>query len=207
MPDVPNVPGVPALSSYLPSADQVTNLLISDVVSAIASFLFGPVYGIFLDHLPIPVIAADNYVKFEHKEHYEISTYPVEQGSFLSYDKVKIPAEIRVRVSAGGSIFTRQALLNTIDLAMPTTGLYDVVTPEKVYLNYNFVGREMVREADSGAGLISVEITLMEVQTMTSLLAFLTTAVANIAGQSATGYVNTQTVPDNVQNDVSNGVQ
>ncbi len=193
MPDIPNVPGVPPLSSYAPPGGlgDITTLLISDALTAALSFLLGPVYGIFLDHLPIPVIIADNYVRFEYKQHFDIATYPVEQGSFLSYDKVRFPAEIKVRVSAGGTVFTRQALLNTIDLAMSTTGTYDVVTPEQVYLNYNFVSRELIREADRGAGLIAVDITLMEIlQTATAL--FQTTAVPSVAGIVNTGSATPQ---------------
>lgn len=200
MPDIPNLPGVPPLSSYAPSGSDVFTLLASDVLAAAVSFLFGPVYGIFLDHLPLPVLAADNYVHFEHKQNFEIATYPVEastnlfgigqSGSFVSYDKVRLPAEIKVRVSTGGTIFDRQALLSTLDLVMPTTGLYDVVTPEHVYFNYCFIHREMVREADHGAGLIAVDITLMEVlQTATAL--FQSTQSAGIAGALNTGSVST----------------
>ncbi len=199
MPDIPNVPGVPPLSSYAPPGGlgDIGTLLVSDALSAALSFLLGPIYGIFLDHLPIPVIIADNYVRFEHKQHFEVATYPVESstfplgaGGFFSYDKVRLPAEIKVRVSAGGTIFTRQALLNTIDLAMTTTGLYDVVTPEQVYLNYNFVSRELIREADRGAGLIAVDITLMEIlQTATSL--FQTTQIPGVAGVVNSGQVST----------------
>jgi hypothetical protein len=207
MPDIPNVPGVPPLSSYAPAggAADITTLLVSDAISAVASFLFGPIYGIFFGLLPIPVIVADNYVRFEHKEDYEISDYPVEAGSFMSYNKVKLPEEIRVRVSTGGSIFSRQALLNTIDLAMNTTGLYSVVTPEKVYLNFNFVRRDMVREADSGAGLIAVDITLRQIlQTATAL--FQSTQNPSVAGTVSSSSVTPQPVPSAQSTAISGGV-
>jgi hypothetical protein len=83
-------------------------------------------------------------------------------------------------------------LLNTIDLAMNTTGLYDVVTPEKVYLGYNFIRRDMVREATSGAGLIAVDITLMEVL-QTAMALFQSTQDPSVAGAVSSSGVQPQT--------------
>ena len=62
MPEVPNLPGVPTLSSY--SANDVV-LLLADVVDAIIGALV-PQWGIFLDG--IPVITYDNQVSFSYSQ-------------------------------------------------------------------------------------------------------------------------------------------
>lgn len=181
MPFVPNLPGVPALTSFAPISSL--SVLASDAVSALINFLF-PQWGIFL--FGIPVLFYDSQVSFEYRQDWPISNYPVEQGGFQSYDKARLPSEIRIRLSAGGSVFNRQAFLATIDAVMNTTDLYDVVTPEQVFLSYNFTHRDLVRTADQGVGLIVVDLWLTEViETSTAL--FQNTQAPGQAGQFGAG--------------------
>ena len=102
MPDIPNLPGVPPLSSF--STDNLV-LLFADVVSAILDFLGGPQWGIFLDG--VPAFDYNSIVDFDFKQDWPISDYQVEDGGFQSYDKVQLPFDVRVRVSSGGSEFER----------------------------------------------------------------------------------------------------
>lgn len=180
MPFVPNVPGVPALSSYIPNN---LTLLLGDAAGLILGALGVQTWGIFLDG--IPVLSYDNFVSFEYSQDWDISTYPVESGSFASYDKVQNPSEIRVRISAGADVLNRQAMLDTIDLQMSTTITYDIVTPETVYLNYNFRRREYDRAAEK-VGLIVVDLYFIEIiQTATAL--FQNVANAAFSGQVSVG--------------------
>ncbi len=195
MPFIPNVPGVPALSSFAPP--NLFELLITDAASLLISALFPNTWGVFLDDLPIPIISYESFVSFEYKQDLPISTYPVEQGAFLSYDKVRLPAEIKIRLAQGGSVFDRQKFLFSLDAAMTTTGLYTVVTPEEVFLSYNFVHRDLVRTADQGVGLIVVDIWLMEVmQTATAF--FQSVATPAVAGQVGGGSLTPQPAPAGV---------
>ena len=52
-------------------------------------------------------------------------------------------------------------MLQSIDAVMSTTALYDVVTPETVYLGYNFMHRDYDREAER-VGLVVIDIWLQE---------------------------------------------
>lgn len=158
MPNVPKVPGVPALSSY--STNAIT-LLVADAIAFIASFGL-PTWGVFRNG--VPVIAADNTIEFDFRQDFPVSDYPVEQGAFQSYNKVQLPSDIRMQFSAGGDEANRQNFLRSIDRVMNTTDLYDVVTPEVVYLDYNFTHRDMRRSAKNGAGLIVVGLYLVEIR-------------------------------------------
>lgn len=165
-------------------------VLVSDVISAILGASFQQQWGIFLDGEA--VIAADNQISFEYKQEFPISTYPVEDGGFQSYDKVQLPAQIRCRFSAGGSVLNRQAFLSSIDDQMNTTDLYDVVTPETVYPGYNFTHREFPREAQS-VGLIVVDLWLTEIrQSATS--EFQSTQQPGAAGQQSSGFVTAKPI-------------
>lgn len=185
MPDVPNLPGVPALSSY--SSDPIA-LLTEDAVSLIGA-LSSPQWGIFLNGES--VIAADSVVDFDYDQNFEISDYPQEQGAFESYNKAQRPAVIRMRFAAGGSEANRQNFFASIDAVMNDTNLYDVVTPEETYLNFNFMHRDYHRSAENGVGLIIVDIWLKEIMVTGS--ASINTATPAVAGQQSNGNVQAQT--------------
>jgi hypothetical protein len=182
MPNVPNVPGVPALASY---AENAVELLFQDAEAALLGLFAPPQWGIFLDGQP--VIVADNQISFDYKQDWPISTYPVEQGQFQTYDRVQLPAEIRCRFSAGRSVTNRQDFLQSIETVMNSgTALYDVVTPEQTYLGYTFNHRDFSRTADSGVGLIVVDLWLTEV-IQTATAQYQNTQQPGSAGTQASG--------------------
>lgn len=168
MPNIPNLPGVPPLSSYIPN---VVSLVVLDAIALLLPGI-GPPWGIFLDFLP--VIAPDSFVTFDFKRDCPISDYPVEDGGFQAYDKVQMPGDIRVRVAKGGGVIERQIFLLEVQAQMNTTDLYDIVTPEQVYFGYNFTHMDVSRGAEHGVGLITIDLWLTEVR-VTASSSFLNT--------------------------------
>jgi hypothetical protein len=197
--DVPNVPGVPALSSY--AASGITQVF-ADAAAAVFSTIFGIEWGIFL--IALPVLSYDNQIFFGYQQEWVISDYPVEAGSFQSYDKVQKPATVRVRIAAGGSTLNRFAMLESIALQMSTTLLYNIVTPEAVYLNFCFEREEYVREADN-VGLIAVDLIFREVL-QSATASFQNTATPTIAGAQGAGNVSTTTPTDAQTAAISDGL-
>src|SRR5258708_39814856 len=128
----PNAPGVPPLHSF---AGSTIPLLVADAIAIISAFL-GPQWGIFLDGFP--VIAADNTISFDLKQDLPVSDYQVELGGFQSYNKVTLPTELRVRMSAGGNVLSLAIFLHTIENQFTTTVLFLNVTPENNYFGYYF---------------------------------------------------------------------
>lgn len=196
MANVPHVPGVPALPSY---SSGVISLLTRDLVSLLLGGI-GIQWGIFRSG--IPVIFADSTVSFELKQDFPISDYPVEDGGFQSYDKVQLPTDIRIRMATGGSVARRQAFLATIEAVMNTTDLYDVLTPETVYLGYNFVHRDFRRTAQNGLGLIVVDLWLTEVR-VTSTATFTNTKQPGDAGSQSIGHVQPQVIGDDLSSSIT----
>lgn len=198
MANVPKVPGVPSLGSYAASA---LTILIDDVINLV----FGGtanVWGIYLDGSQ--VIEADSMAAFDLRQDLPTSDYQVEEGAFQSYDKVQLPAEIRVRVACGGDIAARQRFLASIDAVMNTTDLYDVVTPEEVYQGYNFTHRDFRRTGDQGNGLITVDLWLTQIRE-SSQATFTNTQTPAAAGQQNSGNVQPQTPNDRVSSPFSAG--
>ena len=184
MANIPKVPGVPNLTSY---ALNPVVLLVADLIRTV----FGrpAPWGIFLNGAS--VIAFDSTVAFDLRQDNPISDYPVEEGGFQSYDKVQLPTEIRLRLACGGSVTKRQTFLQTIESVMNTVDLYDIVTPEMVYLGYNFTHRDFRRKADQGNGLIIADLWLTEVRE-TQQATFSNTQQPSIAGQQNIGNVQPQ---------------
>ncbi len=130
MANVPNVPGVPALSSY---SESNPALLTGDALQVINAFL-PPPWGIYQNGFPVllpasivsqalngiiaPIAtiasiagvgglvpATASTVEFEFRQDWTIADYPVELGSFQSYDKVQLPFEVRMRVAGSGTAY------------------------------------------------------------------------------------------------------
>ncbi len=158
MPSVFNLPGVPALSSYLPTPAIP---FLADAAVSLIGALYKPIWGIF--YRGIPVLLPDNYISVDVRMDFDLPTYPVEEGAFQSYNKVQLPPEVRVRVSAGGTLANRALFQQEVALQMNTTLLYDVVTPEKVYLNYNFHHMDIKRSANNGVGLLTFDLWLQNI--------------------------------------------
>ena len=166
MADVPAVAGVPALlSGFASDPVDTAVMMVSDAVGLI----FGgnsSQWGIFLNGSA--VVTADNVVSFEYKQDYAIADYTLEQGAFETYAKVQIPFNPRVRFSAGGSASNRQALLDSIAAIAGDFNLYDVATPEATYTSVNITHYDYHRAANSGVGLIVVDIWLQQIRVAVS---------------------------------------
>jgi hypothetical protein len=163
VPNVPQVPGVPTLSSY--STGAAVTVLVADAVSILSSF-FGPQWGIFQNG--VAVVEADNVVSMEYKQDWSISDYPVEQGAFESYDRVLLPFEARVRFSSGGDFVNRELLLSSIQAITQGTQVFDVVTPEQVYPSVSISHYDYRRTAQSGVGLMQVDVWCTQIRVTTS---------------------------------------
>lgn len=174
-----DLPGLPNLAEDVSDLFSEVIALTSDVIGVGGS---PSQWGIFLNGNP--VVLADNVVSLEYKQDFSISNYPVEQGSFASYNKVQRPSEVRLRFSTGGSVADRQAFLDSIAAIIGDTNLYDVVTPEETYSNQNLIRQGYVRHANEGLGLVVVDVSCQEVRPA-SLATSSTTTTANTGNASA----------------------
>lgn len=189
-PNVPKVPGVPAVFRS-PIFTQVESVL---ATAEALLLLFGsktPVWGIFDRQTGRSVVTADNVVGFDYRNQNAVSDYPVENGGFQSYDKVANPFAIRLRFSAGGTTTTRQALINSIEAITNNLVLYDAVTPEKVYQNINVIGNDYRRTATNGVGLLEIDVYCVEIR-QTATQAFTQTKSPAAADPVDGGQVQTK---------------
>lgn len=162
----PNVPlaiaGIPAVLRRAGAVSDAREALATagkDVSNTIAAQR----WGIFsLDGAP--VLEPDSFVSFEHSVEFRIAEYPVEGGSFESYDKVATPFATRVAVSKGGTVAEREVFLAACQTLLESIDAYNVVTPERTYLNVNVTRIGTTRNSSAGAGMVTVEIVLQEIR-------------------------------------------
>ncbi len=118
------IPGVPPIGAGF--VVNAVTLIAGDLISTILGLLRPP-WGLYKDG--VQVVIADNVVSFDFRRDWAISDYPIEQGSFETYNKVETPFGVRLRFSAGGDVVTRQQLIDSLNAAGESLDLLDAVTP------------------------------------------------------------------------------
>lgn len=191
---VPNVNGIPPVL-FAPGFGGGIPLVGADTISfpAIATGSPWGVYGGGGGQ----VVQADTVVAMDYKEDWVIADFPLERGAFESYNKVATPFDVRFVFVAGQSLAARAALLASLDAVMGDLNLYDVVTPERVWSNVNFIHRDFRRTTQNGVGLLAVSVVCQQVRITVGAGATdpsSTGSIGNTASPSLSGQVNDGTV-------------
>lgn len=213
-PNVPKLPGVPQLNrSTLFPAGPPPVVGAAVALGRLWQALFAqPVWGIFRAEAPTtpsedgvetvtvvaerkPVVKPDNILEFGYRNEFSVSDYPVQDGAFASYDKVNNPFEIVLRLSKGGSERERKAFLDSIYEIAGDLLLYDIVTPEKTYLNVNVLRFEVLRRGPRGAAMLSeVDLYFREIRVVTAIYSTTQVVIADPQNPSAKSPANTGAV-------------
>lgn len=196
-PSIPIAPGVPDLRR---SAIGIGSIVGSGVLAAIQRYdIFGVFDGLLGPHWALldkngkTVIVPDSVISFEYRGENKISSYPVELGSFSSYNKVAFPYDIRLLVACGGQGGTSRAtFLQVLDLMLQSTEMYDLVTPDFVYQNVNLTRFDYRRQATNGVSLLLTDLQFEEVR-VTATATYDSTAQASGAPEKSLGTVQAST--------------
>jgi len=168
-PFVPFAPGVPpvnrnAFNSNIPPVPPAT----SDSASVISGAATQNQWGVF-DQSGASVLDPDSVFALDDFNHeFVLSTFPIEEGSFSTYNKVAKPFEARLVFNKGGSLADRSTFMDTLESVVQDTNLYVLSTPERAYQPVNIPRYRLRRRAEAGFQLISVEVTVQEIRVATS---------------------------------------
>lgn len=199
-PDVPNVPGVPAVfrSLTVPTPGQLLNNLLGGVAEAI----FGTVvWGVF-DQSGNAALNPDSFLDIDYKQDLRVSNYPQEEGAFASYNKVGTPYDCRVRMALGGDKASRTAFLAQIETMLKSIDLFTVVTPEATYTNASLQNYNYRRESRNGATMLIVDLWFIEVR-VTGVATFSQPSQPSGADPVSNGQVQISPVSQSVINAVA----
>lgn len=186
-PDVPAFRGVPQLRRS-PSAGVLR--AISIVTAAIHGRLWQsaasqPKWGIFGPDGKAAIVA-DSILAFENRNEFRVSDFPVQRGSFASYNKVATPFENSVRLSKAGDVTARANFLKSIDNAAQSLGLFSILTPERTYLDVNIIRYEVSRRGSGGAYFLTeVDVFFREIRQVAAQYSTSAAATRNAQQPSA----------------------
>ena len=149
-------------------------------------------------------------IDFDFRKEFRVSDFPIQSGSFASYNKVSRAFEIAVRMTKGGSQDDRTQFLTDIETVVKSLGLYSAVTPEKTYLNANFTRSELSRKSVAGAFFLVVDLFLIEIRQVSAQYSTTSSNTQNAQQPSAQpavnqGKVQPQVVTPTVGSALTNG--
>jgi len=124
-------------------------------------------YGIFLHGTHTQVLQGDSFAGYEYVNESKVPQYPMQSGSFYTYNKVATPADVRVRITKGGSVADRAALLKELQTRAASLDLYDIVTPEQTYKSMNIVKVAHRHSDRDGATMLTIELWFLEIRQTT----------------------------------------
>lgn len=186
-PNVPNLPGVPPLvRSGLSVGSAVLSILTGDD-PGLAAQASGPQWGVF-DTNNNPLVLPDSVFAFSLVDDARIEKYPIEGGSFMSYNKVNEPFEPRLTMTKGGAVADRTGFIQALRALKVSIAVCNVVTPEITYESVNCTHVDFDRKADNGATLITADVHFEQVN-QTGTVAFSNTAQPSGASQVNDGQV------------------
>jgi len=94
----------------------------------------------------------------------QVAHEPIEEGGFASYNKQNTPKEITVELASTKMYFNQQPVLESIDKLASGTQKLSLVTPSSEYKNLNLESYSYRRTDDAGAGMLVVELKLIEIR-------------------------------------------
>lgn len=161
-PNVPNVPGVPNLlrSLTVPSAGAIFNA----GAGLAARALFGSsIWGVF-NADGSAALEPDSFVAISYRNGGIVANYPMESGSFASYDKSANPYDCSVIMTIGAGKAERTSFLQKVDRLCAGLDLLSVITPEATYTNANLQECSYERTAERGLSLVTVTLHFVQIR-------------------------------------------
>lgn len=181
-PNVPQLPGVPQLlrSPLFPTGVPLAIEIGASIGSLWSSSSIIARWGIF-DQKHTQIVEPDSVLDFGYRNEWHVADFPIQQGEFVSFNKVATPFEISVRLSKGGTQPERTLFLNVIQSIAGDLNLYNIVTPETVYKDCNITRWEVIRRGAQGAYFLTeVDIFFRQIRTVTAQF-FTTTNASNFS--------------------------
>jgi hypothetical protein len=147
------------------SVKNATISLLGAAQSAIWRMLsIAPEWGVYVSNSSDLAVVVDSVVAMAQRKSAQISDYPVETGSFASYNKVERPREVPITLSKGGSENERTIFLGWLQTNVKAPTLFDVVMPEQRFTSMTLVDYIVRREPDSGATIIFADCIFAEIR-------------------------------------------
>lgn len=177
------IPGVPNLLKNAPKAIGIT--LLGNLATKLWDYLFpGPTWGVFNVGTSDPSIEVSSVLEFDVAAEARVSDYFIQTGSFTSYNKVRMPDIVPIRLVKDGNETSRLQLLYWLNDNLTKTTLFDILSPEWRHPSMTLVGYRISRTARSGAAMITADCLFQQIREKS--VVFSSTTIADPKNQPAT---------------------
>lgn len=109
------------------------------------------------------VFDVDSVVDLNFTNRSKVSTFPVEDGAFASFNKVSDPYAVKLRLAVGGAARI-EIFMTALAQEIAQANLYNVVTPRNTYLNMTLECYDFSQAAENGMNLLVAELTFQQVR-------------------------------------------
>lgn len=165
-----SLPSLPKLPTKLPGASLLPAAVLN-VVSLIAKNLpkFNPprpIYAIINADTGVPLTVPDSWQEIIPRfSEYQVSDYPVEDGAFAAYNKVRRPDMVDMVLVKTGNDLARATWLEAIRQQVKTdpTARYHIVTPQGIFQSLTITRQAFQTRQDRGQNMLYLELQLSEV--------------------------------------------
>lgn len=151
----------------------------------------------------------DSFVVVEVGAEASVSTAPVEQGAYTTFNKIQRPPELHVTFTVEGwtafsgnvpnltnfSTTSRSDVLKTLERMRTTAGLYDIETPDKAWESYDLVKYDYRTRSNNGPTLLTVSAVFQAVLNTGEVLVGSTDKKAPTDNDKAKGEASVKTQP------------
>lgn len=136
-----------------------SSILLTSITEAID--LFAPSYSgwaIYATGTSSPALVPDSFVSLEYRGESITADYPLEQGAFESYNKVQRPFDVRLLLSCNGQgEMSRPDFLAQLEFMKNSPSLYDIATPDAIYVSLSLNHYDLRRTSTNGVTLLQVD--------------------------------------------------
>lgn len=160
--------GIPNLLRNTPRAIGLT--LLGNAVQSLYDLLFpAPTWGVYKINSTEKAFDVSSVIELGIGGEAHVSDYPIEDGSFTSYNKVIVPNGYAIRLARDGAENLRSSFLVWLEQSKNNTALFDILCPENVYANVTLRSYRVLRSASAGAGMVVADCIFQQVRELPAL--------------------------------------
>ena len=111
-----------------------------------------------------PILDYTSMISVEIKQEGRVSSEPIEEGGFASYNKVEFPLDARVQVGMQGEPDELQDFLDKLVELKKEAETFSLVTAEQEHKNLTLESYDYARKREDGINTIFAELRIVEIR-------------------------------------------
>jgi len=117
-----------------------------------------------LDEKGGSAVSFTSFIDLDYKNEGQALEYPIEEGSFATYNKIQNSMELRVTIAIQGTDADFNDLLSKLQDYQAKAVKLSIATPSDFYEGFTLEGLTYKRTVENNAHMLTVELTFKEVR-------------------------------------------